>query len=88
MAKSNAERQAEYRAKQRLETDKHQLNTFIGHDAWTRLVTLAEKMQMSNTEVIETLLSNACPNVEIKPKELRSGVTEKLETLGQERMFE
>lgn len=88
MAKSNAERQAEYRAKQRAETDKHQLNTFIGHDSWTRLVTLAEKMQMSNTEVIETLLSNACPNVEIKQKELRSNVNEKLEKQGQERMFD
>lgn len=88
MAKSNAERQAEYRAKQRAETDKHQLNTFIGHDAWTRLTKLAERMQISNTEVIETLLSNACPDVEIKPKELRSNVTEKLETLGQERMFD
>lgn len=88
MAKSNAERQAEYRAKQRAETDKHQLNTFISHDSWTRLVTLAEKMQMSNTEVIETLLSNACPDVEIKPKQASINVTQKLETLGQERMFD
>lgn len=88
MAKTNAERQAEYRAKQRSETDRHQLNTFIGHDSWTRLVTLAEQMQMSNTEVIETLLSNACPDVVIQPKELRSNKTEKLESLGQERMFE
>lgn len=88
MAKTNAERQAEYRAKQRAETDKHQLNTFINHDAWTRLTALAEEHEMSNTEVIEMLLSNALPNIEIKPKLLRSNKAEKLEKLGQERMFE
>lgn len=87
MAKTNSERQAEYRAKQRAETDKHQLNTFINHDAWLRLTSLSKEHELSNTAVIELLLSNAMPDIKITPKELRKSNTEKLEALGQERMF-
>lgn len=87
MAKTNAERQAEYREKQRASNDKHQLNTFINHDSWLRLIELAKQHEMSNTGVIEMLLSNALPDVKITPKELKKSTTEKLEELGQGRMF-
>lgn len=87
MAMTNAERQAAHRAKLKAENDRHQLNTYISHEAWTRLAELAKRDGVTAAEVIEALLRNALPEVRVEAKKPAPTAADRLEQRGQERLF-
>lgn len=87
MAQSNAERQAAYRARLRDANETHQMNLHLGHEAWLRLQELQKRDGVTAAAVIEALLRDALPVVEVIPKAAAPTAQAKLEAKGQERLF-